>query len=587
MDKETLKYVARSRLANKFNDTREWREKRWLETTSRPYSRLMSNKQDRKSIGEKVAMISKQAGRDEMDFIAQIYQLSREMPMFFNWVTSVINRKQDDDLLVQIHWKHDWVAPVWAEEVWFRQSKWAAIHMVHQSENDPTQIAYNRNIDNIKRDIQTRTKPGKYLTQFFSNVLSPDEIREWAEKQVAFASCKGELKFIENDDPEMWEHVYANGPRSCMANSDSVQVYAREGNGLRLAVIETREDNYTARAIVRNNPDGSPMGFVRIYGTEQRWSTKLQEALAALNYCDRVSLDGVKLAKIEAEFEDCRDGYMCPYLDGDAQYVLIKDDHLYVNDGDGIRATYTGGRIPSEDGVECEDCGDMTDEDETTYVESVGRTVCDHCLNNDYTYAYGYRYQEWYPNDDVIRCESDDEYYLEESANNHDIYQCRRTDDWFHMDDLMLCEWGDYEGDYIHTDYVVLDEVTEQYGCKDDATLINGNYVPNDYATTCHITGADIDSRFSVEIGLEARTHDKWGHRITLRHWITVGADSWTAELIRENFLLCGSLLVPRSYYGNEINNVEEPSNIEYGDDFAGERFEDLFVEEAEHLLAA
>jgi hypothetical protein len=55
-------------------------------------------------------------------------------------------------------------------------------HFVHVSTHDPRMIAYTETADKGRRDIQTRVKPGKYLKRYFGDMLSDDQIREWAEK---------------------------------------------------------------------------------------------------------------------------------------------------------------------------------------------------------------------------------------------------------------------------------------------------------------------------------------------------------------------------------------------------------------------
>ena len=86
-----------------------------------------------------------------------------------------------------------------------------------------------------------------------------------------------------------------------------------------------------------------------------------------------------------------------------------------------------------------------------TYVEYRGESICTDCLNHLYTYAYGRRGQDYYPNDDVIYCETDGEYYfLEYASDYHDIYECPIRDRWYHIDDMVEITVGEYEGEYVH-----------------------------------------------------------------------------------------------------------------------------------------
>lgn len=140
----------------------------------------------------------------------------------------------------------------------------------------------------------------------------------------------------------------------------------------------------------------------------------------------------------------------------------------------------------------------------------------------------------------------------------------------------MLCEAGDYDGQYIHVDEAVQD-ADGNWLYQGDATKIDGEWVDNDYVDTCHITGDDIDTRkaVAIEIG-QKRSY----YGTPFAKLIYVGAESWTADLIRENFVRCGDLLLPRGYYGHDITYGFVPSNIVYGDDYDGDSFADMFVEE-------
>jgi hypothetical protein len=581
---EVMKSQARWRLAKKYH---EWNKDREDRDSTRGFSRRAELKDDRKANAERIARILNDTPAKSFDRLERLLNFQRNN-FFRDDLFPALMTKQfgfDVNESMRTNHKGTWVPPVWEKERWFRDSIYAVVHQVHQSEDDPTQVAYNRNLDNIQRNIQTRTKPGKYLTQFFGDVLSQDQIREWAEKQIAHASCKAELKFIENNDEDGWVRVYEDGPGSCMRGNDAVKVYAYEGNGLRLAYLDSG-GQIVARSIVVNSDDPEEQGWIRIYATEQRWMTDLRVKLEEAGYPNQTSLNGIKLQKISAD-HDGRDGYVCPYIDvgsGCEQSVSVCDGYLLVDDDGDISATNTSGTIPAYDGRECDECGDHEDEDDMTYVESTDQTVCQHCLDNRFTYAYGRRHQDYFPEGDCIYCESDSEWYHQDYANYHDVYQCRISGDWYHLDDLVNCDAGNYEGDYIHVDEAVQESKTDNWMYIGDCTEINGEWVADEFVTDCHITGNPIDMRESVAIEIgQKRSY----YGTPFAKLIYVSADAWDSDLIRENFVMCGDLLLPRGYYGNEINDVTEPSNIEYGDEFDGDRFEDLFVEEAEHLLAA
>lgn len=554
-------------------------------------SRRIRAKAEGKIIGMYIAELVKKCNGDKLRLFGEILLFNRNSCHEISWVQSAIRDLVDPGAVDAYHrnMSKGWLEPVWADEQWFQDSPWARSHQVHASLDNPTQIAYTRNVDGLMRDIQTRTKPGKYLTQFFGDVLSPDAIRLWAERQIAHVSCDGELAFIENDDPQGWVDVYRHGPHSCMANSDSVKVYAHKDNGLRLAYIKAGDDDYPARAIVRNDALGQPLGYIRIYGTEQRWITKLIEDLAAAGYDDHVNLDGVHLAKIETEHEH-NAGYVCPYLDygnNGTQHVSVMGDYLLVDPDGDIEATFTCGSIPAHSGEECDECGEFHDEDEMETIDCNGHRVCDHCRNENYTYAYGRWGQDWFPSDDTIYCESDQEYYVAEYTNNHDVYRCAVTDSWYHIDDLVNCEWGSEAGNLIHTDEAAIDDVTEEWGYSGDATYINGNHVPDEFVGTCHVTGEDIDTRFAVAITVGKVRYKKFmfSDAVVKDNVIYVSADALTADELTDNWVRCGNTLLPNTYYGNPVDCFA-PDNVKYGSEYPGDRIEDLILEAAEDAEA-
>lgn len=570
-----LRRRARSRLEDK---EYAWNggSRRWRDHGSYKYE-IIGRKDRRKAVALNVSKLIKESKGDDLKLLGALHQYSTCDGADFSWYTRLVQKRWGVDILDAFRFSSDWVRPVWDNERWFRDSIWSRVHQVHQSEDNPSQIAYNRSLDNVKRNIQTRTKPGKYLTQFFGDVLNENQIREWAEKQIAFASCRGTLKFVENDNPDEWVHVYENGPQSCMKGQEAVKVYCYPGNGLRLAYIESSCGEIVARTIVRNNKEGIHMGYIRTYGTEHRWHTKLLEDLAAAGYSDQTNMDGVRLARINCRHDYDPDGVMCPYIDtgyDGTQHVSIYDDYLLVDDDGDICANNTCGSIPLHDNTyDCEHCGETVDEEDTTYVDSVGERVCQTCLGDDFTYARGRRYMDYFPNDEVIHCESDDEYYQTAYANNHSVYECADTGDWYHVDDLVMCDFGQYEGSFIHNDRAEQDNRSDEWGHRHDLTKLNGWWVNDEYLQDCHITGDTFDVRdgVTIDMGLFRNSWGGYSH-----NKVFISPEAWTLDLIRQHFVECGGHLFPAHYMGNELSEPFTPKNIEYGDESDLELFEDM-----------
>ena len=130
------------------------------------------------------------------------------------------------------------------------------------------------------------------------------------------------------------------------------------------------------------------------------------------------------------------------------------------------------GYVSEENMQTCEDCDETMHEDESRYIESCGRTVCESCRENNYTTAIGRRgYEDWYSNDDCIYCETDGSHYVEEYASDNEVYQCEKSGGWFKMDDLVFL--GD-DG-YVQQKYAVELDVDRDDGSswalKDDVVL--------------------------------------------------------------------------------------------------------------------
>lgn len=536
---------------------------------------------DRKVAGKRIGNLVKALKGDDI----RLYHSLRTLPHDYYWmgwdhcdriVTKQFGFNVRERLV--LNRKDTWIPPVWHDTDWFRQSPLSIFHEVHQSEDDPTQIAYNRTMDGVRRNIQTRTKPGKYLNQFFSDVLSESDIKYWAERQLAAATCVATLKFIENDDPDGWVDVYRNGPRSCMAGEDMVKVYAYEGNGLRLAYLETAGEQIVARAIVVDEGynDSEEKGYVRIYSTEQRWHTAMRQELDKLGYGDQTHLDGIKIAKIGHPNYSGR--YVMPYIDQGScgsQQVSIMSDHILIGGGDYDAAT-TNGFVPA--GETCSCCEGSFDDDDLTETHD-GSNVCSDCLDEHYRYAMGARYEEWFDADDCIYCESDRQWYESDSAYRHNVYECQINGDWYKSDDMVKCDIGEHEGDWIHLDEATCDEVSEEWGYCSEFTNVDGKYIHDSYVVTDYTTDHDIDMRFAVRIHLHGSTFS------SRAKYLYIHQDNLTAEVILSDFVQCGTLLLPNTYYGNPVTCCTH-TNLEYGDEYDGDRIEDVLVADAEERLA-
>src|SRR5690242_12865003 len=75
--------------------------------------------------------------------------------------------------------------PVWCNEEWWQCRKDdLRDHYVHVSASDPKLLAYTQDADKGRRNIQTPVKPGRYLTRYFSDALTPKQIAFYAAWQT-------------------------------------------------------------------------------------------------------------------------------------------------------------------------------------------------------------------------------------------------------------------------------------------------------------------------------------------------------------------------------------------------------------------
>jgi hypothetical protein len=258
----------------------------------------------------------------------------------------------------------------WADEPWAYTDA-TATHYPHYAMGDPTKLAYTENEAKGKLDVQLVTKPGRYLRKFYGDVLTNDEIEMWTQKWAA----REEVSVLFADTPDDIEHVYTNGPSSCMSyDADDFascvhpsRVYG--AGDLAVAYIK-RGGKITARALVW--PEKKIYG--RIYGDEGRIKPKL----ADLGFYYG-SLAGAKLLRIE---NDCGSIVM-PYIDGCGSY----DDHGTYCTIDGPYSAENTTGLGDRAAV-CDNCGDTYNSDyDGVYIESTDQWWCEHCVDQEAFYC--------------------------------------------------------------------------------------------------------------------------------------------------------------------------------------------------------
>ena len=374
------------------------------------------------------------------------------------------------------------------------------LHQIHLSTEDINQIAYYPTLAHMRAGREVRTRLGRYLTKYQQAFkLTDTDIKSITEKHQANMRSRGgwSVEFIEHNDEGGWMTVYdSNDVGSCMKGMDAVRVYAHDKSVLRLAYVKAGE-KIIARCIVRED---DAKGWLRVYPDPNGYAEGryLLDYLKANGYDQQTSLDGALLRYITEG-----GSIVCPYIDygsgGDQCVGVVERNgvkYLEVGRND-YSATNTNGYV-EDNSQDCDECGDSTDSDDLTYIEHSGNNVCPCCRDNNYTYAYGSRYEDFFPEDECVRV--NDNWYWRDTIHNHDIGYCEHSGEYYPNDEIVNTYDGDYHQDYVvsvdrHTDYEYVYE-------NNVHTLSDG--------TTCHEDDADHyqaeidDAEISADAELEA-----------------------------------------------------------------------------------
>lgn len=377
-------------------------------------------------------------------------------------------------------------------DFWRDRAPETLTHFCHRSTDKPSFVAFTESPEKGARDIQTRLRPGVYLKRYFGDVLSDAEITQFARLHAMLSGeTEYEIKFAKTADEI--EHVYTNGPASCMSESardyngiHPVRVYG--DSDLQLAYIEAEsgyhDEPIMARALIW--PERKVYG--RVYPTPERYYDSAREeakaaqaalirGLEGLGY-SRGDFEGATIRKIESRDH----GHVMPYLDG-IQSVSDCGDVFKITARGEYCATNTNGLL--EDGAQCENCDDGYDPENgiTVYTSRHGtQSWCEHCANNHAFYCHGN--DETYA-DYIDSVEVDGQTYSLYYASEN-FYFCQHTREWnsdgtttVHVTPLRTEEWGaDALEEAFHCD-----GSCEWYAC-DAFTMVevNGDTYEQSYA---------------------------------------------------------------------------------------------------------
>lgn len=410
-------------------------------------------------------------------------------------------------------------------------------HFPHTSKADPTKVAYAKDwralwslVDPTiedKTDATNKfviTTPGKYLTKFYSDVLTEVQIRDMAAACVAEALPP--VLHIATTEADIIKAIAEGPTESCMANgyhSDNnrekyewfnspvhpAAVYA--SGDIEVLYLKNSDGQITARAIA--NADTKKVA--RIYGD----GVKMLKAMGANGYEQQVhALVGCRIRKIL--FNNDRRIVMA-YVDagigsgggslfaedeGDDGFLrLTSDEGNNYNTYDGYNKRGYADTIIPDSGERCQHCGHHTD-DELTYVNSGGDeiAVCESCLDQYYCSAYGrHGVEGWHRLDVCVNV--DDSYYVRRYAGDNGIAQatCGDSDgDWFDEDYLIYVEEG-----RAHLDDCTRLDVQHngyEWALDDDTTTTeDGDTIHGADARDCELTGETWHKKDMIQIRIQ------------------------------------------------------------------------------------
>lgn len=279
----------------------------------------------------------------------------------------------------------------WHKEPWVKLKE-CVNHFAHVSRFNEAQIAYTRNEADGLRDVKTAVPPASYLTRFYRELLSEDEIRQYVAQYKKLYDKDNIVKFAYTAKDIV--RVYTRGPRSCMSaparNYRSPvhpsTVYA--GPDLAIAYVE-RKGKITARCVVW------PKKKIRsrIYGDTHLLANLLVEE----GYMEG-SLEGARLTKLKHG-----NRYVCPYLDS-VRYVTVGTRYLTITQK-GKHPRIAGNQDGfCGQGFNCHQCNTEQDAAKARHINVDGRPWCLAC------------FEDALSNKRIYRCGHSQGYFLINSA---------------------------------------------------------------------------------------------------------------------------------------------------------------------------
>lgn len=340
------------------------------------------------------------------------------------------------------------------------QSLWW--HFPHISIDEPSMVAYTPNPEYGVRDRQVRTKVGRYLQQFYGDLITSEQIRSMANgtKQL-------NLEF-DSDIRAAYLRGGRDGVTSCMTHPAGHCNYSIRGDYHPVDVYQTGafkvallHDGFNNEICARALVHEPSRVFVRCYGRE---ANTLQDRLMEESYSEQNGWDdGIRLRLIR----DDDDNVVVPYMDGRTQSGSIEyhdgKEWLVVDRSGDVDMSTTCGIWEEEETQYCDECQDSVQCDEETmeYSSYHGMNIGPCCIDNFCRAYVGRRgSMDWVRFDDTEECACDGERYVTEMLDEFGIVWCEVTEDYRFSRNLVV----DVRGEDIPEEYAYEVENTVNSG---------------------------------------------------------------------------------------------------------------------------
>jgi hypothetical protein len=256
--------------------------------------------------------------------------------------------------------------------------------------------------------------------------------------------------------------------------------------------VRIENDDTVGRALCVDNGVHEKY-FVRTYAKTGGYSyadEKLHAWLLEQGYKHRGSyMDGTKLA-----YYPTSDDFLAPYIDGGEQHVDVYGDELRIDSNGEYECGNTCGAPSGGNRIECDDCSNRFDDGDGYWVGVYEDThVCQDCCDNNYTYAYSRRGNQYYIRSEDTVYVNDEYYDTDYLADNNiveladgeydDLDNCVEIHgDWYRADDDDVCYTEDAEEYRLKDDCWQCEESGNWYNDEDMQVEVDGKLYHTDNA---------------------------------------------------------------------------------------------------------